>query len=350
MTLLKLFEMNAQYNVTIKDIAKQLKLSVSTVSRALRGNTDIRKETRIIVCELAEKLGYSPNPIALSLKERKSRSIGVIVPEIANNFCSSTIAGIEEVAYSRGYHVNIFQSHETLAREILNTQLVASRRMDGLIISMSNETSEFKHITNITEKGIPVVMFDRVNEDIKAHKVVVDDARGAYLATEHLVRQGFRKIAHLTISPVLSITRNRLKGFLDAMEDNNIAVNKNWIQHCNFDPADIDSKIRSLFTGDSKPDAIMASVERIVVRCLGVLQEMKINIPGDCALIGFSDNPLNRFLNPSLSSISQPTLEIGKRAATLLIDQIENQSVETGYTTVQLETILEIRDSTRKKI
>src|SRR5687767_5027400 len=214
--------MSGQHNVTIKDIARTLKLSVSTVSRALRGGSEIKKETQELVLELAGRLQYSPNPIALSLKEKRSKVIGVIVPEIANTFCSSTIAGIEEVAYSGGYHVTIFQSHEMYAREVINTRLVSSRRMDGLIIAMSNETSDYTHITDMLDKGVPVVMFDRVNNKINTHKVVVDDTRGAYLATEHLVKEGYKRIAHVTISKNLSITKNRLNGFKSALTKNNI--------------------------------------------------------------------------------------------------------------------------------
>jgi LacI family transcriptional regulator len=337
--------MGAQHNVTIKDIAKELKLSVS---RALRGGSEIKKETREIVRELAAKLQYSPNPIALSLKEKRSKVIGVIVPEIANTFCSSTIAGIEEVAYKFGYHVTIFQTHETYDREVFNTQLVNSRRMDGLIMSLSNETNNYKHITDLTDKGVPVVMFDRVHDKIHTHKVVVDDTRGAFLATEHLVKEGYRKIAHVTISKNLSITKNRLKGFKNALTRHKVPVYTDWIKHCDFNPTSIDQAILSLFTGEDKPDAIMASVERVAVRCLVILKELNLRIPQDCALIGFSDNPLNSHLNPSLSSVSQPTFEIGKRSAELLIDLIESKSPPAEYKTVQLETILNIRDSSTR--
>jgi LacI family transcriptional regulator len=340
--------MSAQHNVTIKDIAKSLKLSVSTVSRALRGGSEIKKETREIVQELAARLQYSPNPIALSLKEKRSKVIGVIVPEIANTFCSSSIAGIEEVAYRCGYHVTIFQTHETYDREVINSQLVNSRRMDGLIIAVSNETNNYKHIADLIDKGIPVVMFDRVHEKIHTHKVVVDDTRGAYLATEHLIKEGYRKIAHVTISKNLSITKNRLKGFRNALAKHKVPVNNDWIKHCNFNPTAIDEAILSLFTGDDKPDAIMASVERVVMRCVVVLKELNLRIPQDCALIGFSDNPLNDYLSPSLSSISQPTFEIGKRSAELLIDLIESKTPPAKYQTLQLETILNIRGSSIK--
>src|ERR1700761_374268 len=175
--------MSEKHNVTIKDIAQKLKLSVSTVSRALRDSNEIKPATRQIVRELASELRYSPNPIALSLKEKKSKIIGVIVPEIANNFCAATIAGIEDIAYSKGYHVIIFQSHEKFEREVINTQLLTSRRIEGLIISLSNETDSLAHIHDIMDKGIPVVMFDRVSDEISTHKVVVNDYYGAYKAT-----------------------------------------------------------------------------------------------------------------------------------------------------------------------
>jgi len=337
--------MSAQHNVTIKDIAKALKLSVSTVSRAMRDRSEIRPETRELVQQLAARLNYTPNPIALSLKEKRSKVIGVIVPEIANTFCSSTIAGIEEVAYGRGYHVTIFQSHETYEREVINTRLVSSRRMDGLIIAMSNETRQYGHITDLIEKGTPVVMFDRVADEINSHKVVVNDKLGAFLATEHLIEQGYSKIAHLTISKNLSITQNRLNGFKDAIRKHGLSVNEDWIRHCNFDPADIDEAIRNLFTGNDKPDAIMASVERIVMRCIIVLKQMEVRIPEDCALIGFSDNPLNEYLNPSLSSVSQPTLDIGQRSAELLINMIESKATSPVAETIELGTILNKRES-----
>lgn len=342
--------MSAPHTVTIKDIARELKLSVSTVSRALRGGTEIKKETREMVQALATKLNYSPNPIALSLKEKKSKVIGVIVPEIATTFGSSTIAGIEEVAYSRGYHVTIFQSHERFDREVINTQLLASRRVDGLILCLSNETKDYTHISNLIEKEIPVVLFDRVTDQINTHKVVVNDYRGAFLATEHLIREGFDRIAHVTISEFLSLTQNRLRGYKDALQKYNIPIREEWILHCNFIPADVDKAISELFLAKEKPNAILASVERLVVRCVNVLKEMNLRIPEDVALIGFSDNPLNKFLSPSLSSVRQPTFDIGQNAARLMFDLIENKGDTKDYKVVELETSLEVMESSRKKI
>lgn len=340
--------MNGKHEVTIKDIAERLKISVSTVSRALRGSTEIKKETRELVREVAAELKYSPNPIALSLRERSSKIIGVIVPEIANTFCSATIAGIEDMAYNNGYHVIIFQSHENYEREVVNTRLLASRRIDGLIISLSAETNRYEHLHQIQERGIPLVMFDRVYEGIKTHKVVVDDYKGAYQATEHLIREGYRRIAHITLPPFLSITRSRLAGFRDAHERHGILLDEEQVVFCNFHPEEVKCNIRSLFAGRHKPDAILASTERHALACMNELKAMNLSIPGDVALIGFSDNPLNRLLNPSLSAIRQPTFEIGQRSAELLIDLMERKDSRHKYRTVSLETIMDIRDSSRK--
>jgi len=188
------------HQVTIKDIARRLKISVSTVSRALRGSADISVETRRLVLSVAEEVHYSPNPIALSLRDKKTKVIGVIVQEIANNYCSAVIAGIEDIAFKMGYNVLISQSHEKIDLEVLNTRLLASRRIDGLLITISNETTNTDHLQEMIDRGIPVVMFDRISDALQTHKVVVDDYKGAFDATSHLIEQGYKRIAHLTIS------------------------------------------------------------------------------------------------------------------------------------------------------
>ena len=342
--------MNEPHHVTIKDIAQLLNLSVSTVSRALRNSTEIKPATRRLVQELATQLNYSPNPIALSLKEKKSRIIGVIVPEIANNFCAATIASIEDIAYSKGYHVIIFQSHERFDREVINTQLLASRRIEGLIISLSNETQTYDHLHETIEKGIPIVMFDRVTDEITTHKVVVNDYRGAFLATEHLILEGYKNIAHLTISKFLSITQKRLNGYMDALKKYDIPVKEEWIIYNNFNAAEIGQSIRRLFSEKNRPNAILASVERLAISCMNVLKDMNLRIPEDVALVGFSDNPINHLLTPSLTSVSQPTFDMGQQAAELMIELIENRNTVQKYKTVQLETILDIRASSRRTV
>ena len=339
--------MNKPHSVTIKDIAQQLKLSPSTVSRALRDSKDIKPETRLLVRQVAEELHYSPNPIALSLKEKRSKIIGVIVPEIANTFCSATIAGIEDIAYKRGYHVMIFQSHEAYEREVASVHLLESRRMDGLIISVSGETRRFDHLE---EMNAPMVMFDRVHEGLPAHKVVVDDKAGAFQGVEHLIQQGFRDVAIISMAPWLSITENRLNGYKEALKKHKIPLRKEWMVHCDFNPTAMDNAIRNLFSGTEKPNALFFSVERLAISCLKVLGELGLRIPEDVALAGFSDNPVSPYLAPALTSIRQPTFEIGQISAELLIEQIEDPSAPIEYKTIQLNTTLDIRASSLRNV
>ena len=215
--------------VTIKDIAKALGISTSTVSRALRDSYEISPETKQMVLECAERLNYRPNPIALSLKEKRSRSIGVVVCEIANNFFSQVINGIESIAYDRGYNVIISQSRESYDREVIDLQYLASRSVDGLLISLSTETSDLSHLRSLHDKGLPIVFFDRITEEINTHKVVVDNFRGAYDATTHLINNGYKNIAVLTSSEFLSITTERLAGYKEALQAHHIKLNNNYI-------------------------------------------------------------------------------------------------------------------------
>src|SRR5215217_857598 len=209
-------------SVTIKDIAKDLNLSTSTVSRALRGSYEISAETKKQVLEYAEKINYRPNPIALSLKERRTRAIGIVVSEIANTFFSQAINGIESIAYNRGYHVIITQSHESREREKVNVEHMAARGVDGLLVSLSSETADLSYLKDLHEKGLPMVFFDRVTDEIETHKVVANNSSGAFVGTEHLINQGFQRIAHITSSPFLSITKERLEGYKAALEKHHL--------------------------------------------------------------------------------------------------------------------------------
>jgi LacI family transcriptional regulator len=213
-------------SITIKDIGKALGLSTSTVSRALRGSYEISEETKKQVLEYAEKMNYRPNPIALSLKERRSRSIGVVVCEIANNFFSQAINGIESIAYNRGYHVIISQSHESYEREVVNVQHLASRSVDGLLVSLSSETTDLSHFIELHDKGLPIVFFDRVTSEINTHKVIADNYKAAYEATVHLVKNSYKKIAHITSAPFLSITKERLEGYKNALLENGLSFDE----------------------------------------------------------------------------------------------------------------------------
>jgi LacI family transcriptional regulator len=318
------------------------------VSRALRGSIEINEETKKSVQELAKALNYTPNPIALSLKEKKTKVIGVIVPEIANYFCSAVIAGIEDFAYNKGYHVVIFQSHEKYQRELMNIKLLEQRRIDGLIISVSNETKNGNHIQELINKGTPVVMFDRICDEVDTPRVVTDDKGGAYMATRHLIKQGYTKIVHMTMGTQLSVTKNRTSGYTQALQENNIPFRKKWVVACDFDIKHIKSSIHKLFKSTPKPDAILASGERIAIRSIEALKEMKMRIPADIALAGFFDNPISAFIDPPLTSILQPTFDIGQSAAKLLIEMIEGNTLQHQCKTIKLKTTMVVRESSKR--
>lgn len=339
--------------ITIKDIAKALGLSTSTVSRALRGSYEISPETKKLVIEYAEQYNYRPNPIALSLKERRSRSIGVVVCEIANNFFSQAINGIESIAYNRGYHVIISQSHESYDREVVNVEHLASRSVDGLLVSLSSETEHIEHFKNLHEKGFPIVFFDRITEEIETFKVVVDNYKGAYDATQHLVDSGYTKIAHVTSSPHLSISKERLDGYKAALADNGIALNESYIRYCNHGGmiyAELEDAVKSLVQLKDRPDAIFSAGDRLTISCLNALRSIGLKIPDDIALVGFSNSPLAELLNPALSVVKQPAFEMGQVATELLIKLIESKRPVTEFEKVVLQTEIFTRESSAGKV
>jgi DNA-binding LacI/PurR family transcriptional regulator len=335
--------------VTIKDIARALGLSTSTVSRALRDSYEISPETKKLVLEYAEKINYHPNPIALSLKERRSRSIGVIVCEIANSFFSQTINGIESIAYNNGYNVIIAQSRESVDREMLNLQYLVSRSIDGLIISVSTETKDFTYFKELSQKGLPIVFFDRIVDEIETHKVIVDNYKGAYDATVHLINCGYRNIASVSNPEGLSITKERLAGYKAALADHNIEIHDSLIKYCQHGGmivSEIEDVVSELLKLKKRPDAIFASADKLTTGCLRILRSKGIAVPGDMGLIGFSNTDLTELLDPPLSVIRQPAFEMGEVAMNLLLQLIESKRPVTDFETRVLSTELLIRAST----
>ncbi|HEY4209610.1 MAG TPA: LacI family DNA-binding transcriptional regulator [Puia sp.] len=334
--------------ITIKDIAKALGLSTSTVSRALRGSYEISAETKKLVLEYAEKLNYRPNPIAQSLKEKRSRSIGIIVCEIANNFFSQAINGIESVAYKKGYYVIISQSHESYEREVSNAQYLASRSVDGLLVSLSTETTDLSHLKKLHEKGLPIVFFDRVTEEMQTHKVIANNFNGAYQATEHLLKAGFKRIAHVTISPHLSITKERLAGYKAALADNGVTYDEGLVKYCKYGGliiSETEQAIDALLNLSKKVDAIVAASDKLSTGCLSTLAKRKVRIPEDIALVGFTNSLLTEVFHPSMSSVRQPAFEMGQVAMEMLIQIIESRRPVTEFETRVLNTELTIRAS-----
>lgn len=338
---------------TIKDIAKALGLSTSTVSRALRDSYQISPETKKLVLEYAKKINYSPNPIALSLKEKRSRSIGVIVCEIANSFFSQAINGIESIAYDRGYNVIITQSHESYEREANDLQFLASRSIDGLLISVSSETKNFEHLMELQNKGLPIVFFDRIVENIQTHKVVVNNFKGSYDATSHLIKNGYRHIAHLANSESLSITKERAAGYREALRDHGIEVVESYIKYCAHGGMiyqEIEEALDQIMRNDKLPQAVFAAGDKLTTGFLRYFRAKNIKVPEEIALAGFSNLDLTDLINPSLTVVRQPAFEMGKAATNLLLSQIESKRPVQEFQKTILEPELLIRDSSGVKL
>jgi DNA-binding LacI/PurR family transcriptional regulator len=338
--------------VTIKDIARALGLSTSTVSRALRDSYEISPETKQLVLDYARQINYRPNPIALSLKEKRSRSIGVIVSEIANSFFSQIINGIESIAYSKGYNVIIAQSRESYERELINMDFLSSRSVDGFLISVSTETKDFSHIRDLYERGLPIVFVDRMVADIDTHKVVADNFKGAYDATTHLIRNGYRRIAHLANSEYLSITKERVAGYRQALADAKMPFNEALLMHClhgGMIYSEVETAMNDLMQQQDRPDALFASADKLTTNCMRYCRARGINIPSNLGMVGFSNLDLTDLLSPSLSVVRQPAFEMGELAATLLIKTIESKRPLTDFETRVLPAELFIRESSVEK-
>ncbi|MPR35208.1 LacI family DNA-binding transcriptional regulator [Salmonirosea aquatica] len=332
-------------SITIKDIARALDLSTSTVSRALRDSYEISPETKRLVLDYAKQFNYRPNQIARSLKENRSRIIGVIVPQIANNFFSEVINGIEAAAYLRGYYVFIFQSHESYERELVTLRQAIDRKADGLLISLSSSTSDVSLLQSLQEKKLPIVLFDRVSAELDVPCVTSDNFGGAFAATEHLIETGRRRIAHITIPSYISITQERLAGYRAALERYGLGYDENLVRYTDFGQTDVGPVINDLLT--QAPDAFLAASDRLAISCLAALKKRNIAIPETVSLVGFTNTPVADLLDPALSAVEQPALEIGRMAAQQLIDLIEMKADTLRVGRISIPTRLVVRASSR---
>lgn len=338
--------------ITIKDIAKVLGLSTSTVSRALRDSYEISPETKEKVLAYAREMNYRPNPIALSLKEKRSSSIGVLVAEIANSFFSQAINGIESVAQENGYNVIIAQSKENFAKEASALNYLASRSVDGIILSVSSETTDFTLIQQMYEKKMPLVFFDRIADSIQTHKVTVDNFKGAYDATIHLIKNGYKNIACIANAPQLSITSERVNGYKAALQKASLSFTEANLVYCNHGGLiyeEVETAMKQLLKQKDKPDAIISCADKITTNVMRYAQKKRINIPENIALIGFSNLDLTDLLSPSLSVVRQPAGEMGKIAAELLIKMIESKRPMSEFQQVVLPAEIFQRSSSAAK-
>lgn len=328
-------------NYTIKDIAKALNLSTSTISRALRDSYEISPETKKIVLEYAEKINYRVNPIARSLKERRSHSIGIIVSEIANDFFSQVINGVESIAYDKNFQIIISQTHESSERERLNVEYLTSRSIDGLLIALSSETEDIDYLHKLKERGFPIVFFDRIPQQFDTYKVIVNNQQGAYDATQHLIKLGKKKIAHLTNSKSLSITRERLEGYKKALMANHIDFDQNLVKYCQYGGLhldEIENAIEELIQVGF--DAIFISGDKLTTGYLHVVKKSNFRDLQHIDIAGFTNSNVVELFATNVTAIRQPAFEMGKIATELLIELIESKYPITEFETRILPTEL----------
>lgn len=338
-----------RHPATILDIARELHISKSTVSRALHGHSDINDETRKAVLEIARKLEYQPNLLAYGLAKNKSMTIGIIVPEFINTFFPFIIIGAQEVANPAGYHVLICQSNESYATEVANTNVLLSSRVDGLLVSMTGETPNTDHFKKFERAGIPVVYFNRVCKDTHVSKVIVDDYEGAFKGTEHLIQNGCKRIAHISGPPNLQISQNRMQGYLDALIRNNMAVDQSLIVSYDLSQTQAAACARYLLNLSDPPDGLFAVNDPAAIAAMLVAKEYGLKIPNDLAIVGFSNEPSSALIEPGLTTLGQPTADIGRTAIQLLFDQINGtEPDQLEPKTKILKTTLIVRGSSLK--
>ncbi|PKB43540.1 LacI family transcriptional regulator [Cellulophaga sp. RHA19] len=334
-------------HITIKDVAKKLNVSISTVSRAFNNKYDINEETKQRILQTANELGYKPNPIAKKLSQQRSFTVGIIVPEFSNNFFPEVMLGAQEVLLKEGYQALIMQSNHSWEVEKKNVETLVNNMVDGLIISLTSENKNNAYYNNLIKQNIPIVFFNRTVDQIKASKVLFDDYKWAMFATEHLIVQGYKNIIHLEGDKNLTLTKNRLRGFTDAHKKYKLAVGK--IIPCGFKMEDGERVAQEIIDNNEVPRAIFAANDSSAVGAISVFKKNGYSIPKDIAIVGFTESNLAKHTTPTLTSVEQPTNDIGQTAAKLLLEQINTKGLFVPQTIV-LNGRLNIRDSSVKII
>ena len=341
--------MGTKKRYTIHDIAKELNTTASTVSRALQDNPRISQKMRKKVKELARKLDYQPDFRALSLRTGSGRTIGVLVPQVDRHFFATVLRGIDEVATQANYNVLICQSYESLAKEQVLTRSLLGGKVDGLIASVSIETKDAKDFEPFVSKGVPLVFFDRVLNSIQASKVVIDDYKGAVLAVEHLISKGCRRIAHFSGPQHIQVYANRTKGYLDTLKKFELQEDLNLIFNGVITRETGCKAMQEILKMSTRPDGLFSSGDYSALGAMLCAIEAGLKVPEDIAFVGFANEPFGSIITPTLTSIDQHALEMGKQAALLLIEEIENKTKTFVPRTVMLDPQLISRCSTNKK-
>jgi LacI family transcriptional regulator len=334
--------------LTLKQIAKDLNVSISTVSKALRDSYEISEETREKIKKYAKEKNYRPNSIALSLKNQKTKKIGIVIPEIVHHFFATVILGIERVANEKGYQVIITMSGESFDKEVVNMEMLANGSIDGFIVSLSKETmakNDYHHLREAVNQGMPIVMFDRVSNDIACDKIVIDDVDAANRATEFLLRKGRKRLGLISTVDYVSVGRLRTQGFCEALQQRGLEFSESQI--LKIEDADNCDDAIEKFVVDNDFDAILAVNELFAVTASKILQRHGKEIPKNIAIVAFTDGLISKYASPTLTTIGQKGEEMGGIAAAKLIERLENKEAETdSYETVIVKTSLIEREST----
>jgi DNA-binding LacI/PurR family transcriptional regulator len=334
------------HQITIKDIAKELNISKSTVSRVLTNHPKVKEETRKRVLEFAAKADYQKNMFATNLVTHESKLIGIIVPEFMSSYFPKVIMGAQNKVSTEGFNLVIAQSNESYETEVLNAQVMMANQVDGLLVSVTKETRNFEHLMAFKRKGIPIVFFNRICEDMDVPKVVVDDYNGSFKAVEHLIQIGKKRIAHLAGPENLSISRRRLNGYYAALRKYNIPVDEALIISYDLTMEKVKIYMNHLLNMDNPPDALFAINDPTAIEAMQIIKKRGLRIPQDFAVVGFSNDQLSELIEPSLTTVSQPVTSIGETAAEMLLQLIKTDISTWKPITKTLDTALIIRQST----
>lgn len=337
--------------ITLKHIARELEVSISTVSKALKNSDEISRDTKDKVQAFAKLYNYKPNNIAISLKNKRTKNIGVIIPDIVHHFFTTVFRGIEKYANNRGYNVIVCVSDESFDKEVINMEMLANGSIDGFIMSLSAETqakNDFNHLKEVTEQGIPLVLFDRVTDEISCDKVILNDREIAYEAVDLFIKSGRRKIALITTESYFNVSISRAKGYEEALLDNHIDLNNDLILILPYDSLD-ENQISDFFKYNIM-DAVLCVNEIFAIHCMGIAQKQGFRVPEDIAFIGFTDGILSKYSKPRLTTVAQHGERMGELAAEMLIDRVENENedeeTEEVFRTEIIKATLIQREST----
>jgi DNA-binding LacI/PurR family transcriptional regulator len=337
--------MRSEKPVTIKDIAKRLKLHHSTVSKALHDHPSVSRATKELVLSMADELDFNPESIVRSSKKRKSNTIGVMIPDVRNPYFAQVLFGIEEEAYKSGYYIIVVQSHENHAREVLNVEAMITNQVCGVLVCISEQTEKGDHFEAFIRRNIPLVFFDRACQDLEQSKIVNNDYEGAFNVTEHLINLGYRRIAHIAGPQNLQISKNRLNGYLAALQEYEIPFDNSLVVYGSLNEEDGSKGCEQLCQADIRPDAIFAVNDPVAIGVYLHTMSIGLKIPNDIAVVGFGNIPVSALMEPPLTTIKQPSYDLGRLAAKVIIKQIENPKEMSTIRTEVIQTELIIRRS-----